>query len=112
MKGASTKSSTCKYSSGGVLVVDLLVTVVEIKGECPVYEKGDHFTIVQGYKLKAPKLLCMHSLTSLMPWYVALSKGVSPKSLHLGSEELAHIQCPDPGEYTGGGKVVFAIRRL
>jgi len=89
----------------------LLVKVAEIKGRCPVYQIGDSFQIVNGFRLIAEKPLCMHSLASLMPYYAALSRGVSPVELGLAREgDVAYVQCLDPCERTGGGTVVFAIR--
>ena len=91
---------------------NLTIKVVEIKGSCPVYKIGDMFNIVDGFKLIAEKPLCMHSLSSLMPYYVALSRGVSPVELGLAQEDkVAYIQCLDPCKYTGGGTVVFEIKR-
>jgi len=87
---------------------DLRVKVKEIKGNCPVYKKGDSFSILDGYKLKADKPICMHSLASLMPYYVGLSKGISSEELGLGKEK-ARVQCLDPCSYTGGGTVIFEI---
>ena len=90
---------------------NLRIKVKEIKGHCPVYKVGDAFYIMDGYKLEAPQPICMHSLASLMPYYVALSKGIPPKELGLGQGDLAYIQCLDPCEYTDGGTVVFEIKR-
>jgi uncharacterized repeat protein (TIGR04076 family) len=91
---------------------DVKVTVGRVRGHYPVYSVGDQFAILQGYKLWAERTLCVHSLASILPWYVALANGVPPKKLGLGNEELAYVQCPDPSEYTGGGTVVFEIRRV
>ena len=52
----------------------------------------------------------MHSLASVIPYYVALSRGVSPRSLGLGDEEKAYVQCLDPCDYTGDVPVIFEIR--
>lgn len=90
---------------------DLRVEVVEIKGHCSVYHVGERFLILGGYKLQADKPVCMHSLASVLPYYVALSRGVSPKELGLGQEDAAYVQCLDPCEHTGGGTVIFRIRR-
>jgi len=90
---------------------DLQITVEGVEGTCPVYKVGDSFTILDGFKLKTSQSLCTHSLASLMPYYVPLSKGVKPEELGLGSGEEAYVQCLDPSEYTGGGTVVFEIRR-
>ena len=89
---------------------DLYVEVKDIKGTCPVYERGDSFEIADGFKLKTDKTICMHSLASIIPYYMTLSRGTSPAELGLG-DDRAHVQCLDPCEYTGGGTVVFEITR-
>lgn len=88
----------------------LRIRVVEIRGYCPVYKKGDEFSILDGFKLRTDtnQLLCMHSLASIMPYYVALSKGITPKELGLGKEK-AYVQCLDPCKYTEGGTVVMEL---
>lgn len=90
----------------------LLVRVKEIRGTCPVYKEGDSYSIEEGYKLKSKIPLCMHSLSSIMPYYISLSKGISPKSLGLvrDKNQTAYLQCLDPCEYTGGGTVIFEIK--
>lgn len=65
-------------------VRDLEVEVVEIRGYCPVYRVGDRFEMPEGYRLQAQKPLCLHSLASILPYYVALSRGVAPRELSLG----------------------------
>lgn len=92
---------------------DLLIEVIDIKGFCPVYQLGDTFSINEGFILAGGSPVCMHSLASLMPYYVALSQGVSPVELGLAREgEVAYLQCLDPCELTRGGTVVFAVRRM
>ena len=91
---------------------NLVIQVMQIKGNCPVYKIGDAFRLIDGFKLVTEKLLCMHSLSSLMPYYVALSRGISPTKLGLAKKgKIAYIQCLDPCKYTGGGTVVFEIKR-
>jgi len=87
----------------------LIIKVKKIKGTCPVYTQGDEFVIDEGYKLKTDKPLCMHSLSSIMPYYTALSRGITPDKLGLGKKNKAYVQCLDPCRYTGGGTVVFEI---
>lgn len=88
----------------------LMIEVVDVKGHCPVYRKGDTFRIEEGYKLKADKLLCMHSLQSLAPYYVPLSWGIDPADLGLaGPHGAAYVQCLDPQQITGGGTATFRI---
>ena len=93
--------------------MDLIVKVKEIKGTCPVYSLEDLIVIREGYILdtKNSPAVCMHSLASLMPYYVALSKGISPKTLGLSGtkQDRAYLQCLDPCEVTGGGTVIFEI---
>lgn len=93
--------------------MDLRVKIKEIEGCCPVYEIGHSIYLREGYILdtKSSAPVCMHSLASLMPYYVALSRGVEPKDLGLsGPEEgKAYIQCLDPCKITGGGTVIFEI---
>ncbi|MBW2058378.1 MAG: TIGR04076 family protein [Deltaproteobacteria bacterium] len=94
----------------------LVIKVIEIKGKCPVYEPGDRIVLREGYILDPGSTggVCMHSLASLLPYYVALSRGVKSRDLGLsreGSEEC-YVQCLDPCEITGGGTVRFEISRV
>ncbi len=89
---------------------DLLIEVVEIKGKCPVYSVGFKFWVKEGFKLFAQSPLCLHSLSALLPYYVALSRRIDPVKLALSKKEsVAYLHCLDPCQYTGGGTVVFAI---
>jgi len=91
--------------------MDLIIRVVEIKGNCPVYQVGDTFRLREGYRLEADKPLCMHSLASLMPHYNALR--ISPPSqwglAGKNNKQKAYVQCLDAREYTGGGTAIFEI---
>jgi len=89
---------------------DLIVTVAEIAGTCPVYKLGDSFVIEKGYILKAREGICLHALASILPFYTSLARGVSPEELGLGRED-AFVQCPDPCRITNGGTVIFRISR-
>ncbi|MBW1917604.1 MAG: TIGR04076 family protein [Deltaproteobacteria bacterium] len=93
----------------------LIIRIKQIKGHCPVYQEGDTFVLEEGYILQPGPAgrICMHSLASLMPYYVALAHGVDPISLGLspGDPEVAYVQCLDPMETTGGGTVLLAITR-
>jgi len=92
----------------------LIITVKDIKGTCPVYDIGDKIVLDEGYRfnLQETDHVCMHSLCAIMPYYVALFRGVAPKSLGLCRDgEKAYVQCLDPCEHTGGGTVVFEISR-
>jgi uncharacterized repeat protein (TIGR04076 family) len=91
--------------------MDLIIRVVEIKGNCPVYQVGDTFRLREGYRLESDKPLCMHSLASLMPHYNALR--ISPPSkwglAGKNNKQKAYVQCLDAREYTGGGTATFEI---
>ncbi len=92
----------------------LIIEVAEIEGKCPVYRTGNKIILDEGYKvnLRETDNICMHSLSSLLPYYNCLSKGVSPQELGLAKEgKDAYIQCLDPKKYTGGGTVTFKISR-
>ena len=93
--------------------MDLLITVKEIKGNCPVYKTGDQFSIRDGYRLETDIPLCMHAMSSILPVYNAL-RFSKPKSIGIGGKEdkeKAYVQCLDPVNYTGGGTAVFEILR-
>jgi uncharacterized repeat protein (TIGR04076 family) len=92
----------------------LIIEVVEIDGTCPVHRTGDRIILNDGYKvnLKETDSICMHSLGSILPYYNALAKEVSPQELGLAQEgDDAFVQCLDPKKYTGGGTVTFKISR-
>jgi uncharacterized repeat protein (TIGR04076 family) len=92
-----------------------MIPMAQIRGHCPVYSVGDRFVLDQGYILDPAQScrMCMHSLASVMPYYVALSHGVDAAQLGLNCKkgEVAHVQCLDPCEQTGGGTVILEIRQ-
>lgn len=64
-------------------------------------------------RLKETTAICMHSLSAVMPYYVALNRGIKPKELGLAKEgNKAFVQCLDPCKYREGGTVVFEIERI
>ncbi|MFW5795330.1 MAG: TIGR04076 family protein [Bacillota bacterium] len=94
------------------MVDDLKIKIVQIKGNCPVYHKGDTFYIKNGYRLNSKKELCMHSLASVLPYYNALSRGIKADQLGLAKnsgKEKAYLQCLDPCSFTGGGTVIMEV---
>jgi uncharacterized repeat protein (TIGR04076 family) len=95
---------------------NLKITVVEIQGVCPVYQRGNSFYLTNGYILEPSKScrVCMHSLASILPYHVALSHGISPASVGLnnGKSDNAFLQCLDPCAYSGGGTVTFEVEIL
>lgn len=91
--------------------MDLAVKIVRICGKCPVYKVGDEFILKEGYKLESKKPICMHSLASLLPYYNAFARGVSPKELGLGEGVNLFLQCLDPHDLTNGGTVTMEVYR-
>jgi uncharacterized repeat protein (TIGR04076 family) len=96
-------------------MMKLIIKVIGIKGHCPVYQVGNIITIKQGFILATEETdaVCLHSLASLLPYYVALSHGVKARDLGLAREdsEAAYLQCLDPCDLTGGGTVYFEVSR-
>jgi len=93
----------------------LEIRVCEIRGKCPVHKVGDRI-IVDGASIVLNKTdaLCVHALSTLLHYVVALDEGVDPKKLGLSkNKEHAYMQCVDPGTpYTEGGTVIFQCRRI
>ena len=89
----------------------LEIKVKEIRGKCPVFNVGDRITIKgPEIDLKNTDAICTHAFASLLPYIVALRKGIKPSELGLGREDKAYVQCLDPGPpYTDGGTVIFEI---
>lgn len=93
----------------------LVITVKEVRGNCPVFKLGDKIIIV------SPEILidksdnvCIHALGSMLSMIIPLSHGISFKQLGLAKEDgdKGYVQCLDPGKpYTDGGTVLFEIKR-
>jgi len=64
--------------------------------------------------LEETDAVCVHALSSLLHYIIALDENVDPRKLGLSKErKSAYIQCVDPGQpYTSGGTVVFKCRRI
>lgn len=97
----------------------LVITVENIKSGCPAYKKGDKVVLDSGFmfNLQETTACCMHSLGPILPFYLALAKGVMPKEMGLAPTDdressKAYIHCPDPCEKTGGGTVLFSVERV
>lgn len=93
----------------------LVISVKEIRGNCPVFNVGDRI-VVDSPKIIVEKTdnICVHAFGCMLSMIVALSRGISFKNLGLAREEgeKGYIQCLDPGKpYTNGGTVLFEIRR-
>ena len=58
--------------------------------------------------------VCVHALSTLLHYVVALDEGADPAKLGLSKDKgHAYMQCVDPGEpYTDGGTVIFKCRRV
>jgi uncharacterized repeat protein (TIGR04076 family) len=60
----------------------LEIEVIEIRGYCPVHKIGDKITI-EGAKIILEKTdaLCIHALSVILHYAVALDEGADPVSL-------------------------------
>ena len=93
----------------------LVISVEEIRGDCPVFNVGDRI-VVESPKIVVEKSdnICVHAFGCMLSMIVALSRGISFKELGLAREEgeKGYFQCLDPGKpYTNGGTVLFEMRR-
>jgi len=88
----------------------LLMEVTEIRGRCPVYKTGDKI-VIDGARIDLHRTdnLCIHALSSLLHYAVAIREGIDPRTLGLSTDgRFAYVQCLDPGyPYTEGGTVIF-----
>ena len=95
----------------------LEIEVIEIRGRCPVHKVGDRI-IIDGPRIVLDKTdaLCIHALSVILHYAVALDEGVSPLKLGLTkgiNHGNAYVQCVDPWKpYTDGGTVIFRIRKV
>ena len=95
----------------------LEIAVVEIRGKCPVYKVGDKI-VIDGPNiiLERTDALCIHALSVILHYAVALDEGADPVKLGLTTikdREHAYLQCVDPWKpYTEGGTVVFRIKKV
>lgn len=95
----------------------LEIKVCEVRGKCPVYKVGDKI-VIDGAEivLNRTDAVCVHALSTLLHYVVALHEGADPVKLGLTTSKergVAYMQCVDPGQpYTYGGTVVFRCRRI
>ena len=101
-----------KLSVDKMNMKSVIIRVKEIKGKCEVFEGGEKI-VIEGAEINLEKTdkICIHALSSLLHYIVALPGGVSPMKLGLAKAgNKAYVQCVDPGEpYTNGGTVIFEI---
>jgi len=95
----------------------LEIIVYDIKGFCPVYNKGDKIMIDDPkILLDKSSALCTHALSTILHYTTILEHNWCPVKLGLTTEkdkEHAYMQCVDPGKpYTDGGTVIFRCKRV
>jgi uncharacterized repeat protein (TIGR04076 family) len=81
----------------------LVITVKEIKGNCPVFSVGDRIAINEPEIIpEKTDAICVHALGSMLSMIIALSRGVSFKEPGLArdEEDVGYLQCLDPGPHT------------
>jgi len=95
----------------------LEIDVVEVRGKCPVHKVGDRI-VIDGARIDLSKTdaLCIHALSVILHYAVALDEGADPVKLGLTKPEdrgHAYVQCVDPWRpYTEGGTVIFRMRKV
>lgn len=93
----------------------ILIEVIKIRGNCPIYKVGDKI-LLNGFYIESKNSsnICMHAFSSMLSLLSAFSHGASAIELGIGkSEDEGYLQCCDPGEpYTKGGTVIFKLKRL
>jgi uncharacterized repeat protein (TIGR04076 family) len=91
----------------------VVAAVKEIRGHCPVYKVGDKI-VFDGFFIDSEKSsnICIHAFSSMLSLLSAFIHGSSAESLGIGLGDVGYVQCPDPdASFTGGGTVVFELRR-
>ncbi len=72
--------------------------------------------IIDGPKILLDKTdaICVHALSTLLHYVVALDEGTDPAKLGLSKDKgYTYVQCAGPGEpYTEGGAVIFEVHRI
>ena len=91
------------------------IVVENLDGVCPLYKPGQVVSELNWWYFDEQKTmnLCSHALISMMTALIPFSRGISAKEMGFGKEDdVAFVQCPDPGEpYTCGGTVIFRLER-
>lgn len=80
-----------------------------------MYTVGDRIVINDArILLNKTHAICVHALSTLLHYVVALNEGADPVKLGLSKDkEHAYMQCVDPSEpYTRGGAVIFEWYRV
>ncbi|MFO7966932.1 MAG: TIGR04076 family protein [Archaeoglobaceae archaeon] len=93
----------------------IVVTVKEVEGNCPIHTERDSYLIEEdGQSLRVLKgeKLCIYALSSMLPFFSALSRELESNDW-MASESQSHVlQCPDPGPQKGGvATVYFEVKR-
>jgi uncharacterized repeat protein (TIGR04076 family) len=96
-------------------MVKVRIIVSEIKGNCPVFKKGDIITF-EGPNLVKDETdaYCIWASSSFLPYLLAVRYDISSKEIGLSQKEGSYfVQCLDPGPpHTSGGTVLFEIKRV
>jgi uncharacterized repeat protein (TIGR04076 family) len=91
------------------------ISVEKLKGVCPLYLPGQTIAILNlwYFEPRPAMKLCSHAIAAMLTALGPFCRGVSARELGFSKEDdLAYIQCPDPGEpYTCGGTVTFRLER-
>lgn len=91
----------------------VVVEVVDVKGKCPVYKKGDKIVIDGGtVNLEETDAICTRIFgTGLLSYTLLMEKGHKEQMDEVKGG--MYFKCPPPGEpYTELGHVVFRMFRM
>jgi len=89
----------------------VIIRVKEIRGKCAVFKGNERIVIERAEIGDKSYKICIHALSSLLHYVIALREGADPVKLGLAKEgKVAYVQCVDLGEpYKIGGTVIFEV---
>ena len=92
----------------------IITSVEEIRGNCPIYKTRDKITIDEFYiKSNNSQNISIHAFVAMTTMLSAFIRGSSASELGIDSEKnVGYLQCPDPGPpCSKGGTVLFKLKR-
>ena len=95
-------------------MIKVRITVSKIKGNCPVFKKGDKITF-EGPNLVVEETdaYCIWASSSFIPYLLAVRYDIPSKEIGLSHKDGSYfVHCLDPGPpNTPGGTVLFEMKR-
>lgn len=86
---------------------------ISVKGFCPIYKKGDKVTFDEPrLVMEETDAYCIGGITSILPFYRPLARGISPQELGL-TEGIVACHAPAlTGRPDVHGTVFFRIKQI